>query len=566
VKKLTENHYLKRHTNKKFQMMAFILLITGLIFLQSGFYSTFFHLLTSSALNPAGLPETADISVSRLIAADTTEAPRTARPTEPAEYSESGSHLETKIQELLDFYDIPGAGAALISAGGVVWTGYFGYADLSEGRAVTADTLFRAESITKSLTAWAVMNLAEKEKLDLDTPALEYLSSWQLPETEYSAEKMTIRQLLSHSSGLTGGSEFEVPEKTRPPLEEVLDGEHGLHQARLVREPGTGFEYSNQGFIILEMIVEEITGQDYEEYFQQEILAPLNIQGYFTIDREIQERLAVSYQLDGGEVPLYTDPFKSAGGLLITTEELARFFAAAFSDCSEEVLTAETRKEMYQPAVETTGFYGLGSDASGLGHFIEYYTRDEQSAEHKKDNAIVNKIEYHKEPGDAGEAAVFHGGEGTGSLSYVYLYPERQEGLILLTNSKRSWPFLAEVLGAWSETRQLPVPAITTVFSRVILGINILTGLLALIALLKIALLIRSVTRGRRYFDPFAVHNTIPRLLNSSGAVLLLLLWWLLGEMLVTNLQPVRYNRLGLAVSLLAVSLLLSALFAPEES
>jgi len=143
---------------------------------------------------------------------------------------------------------------------------------------------------------------------------------------------------------------------------------------------------------------------------------------------------------------------------------------------------------------------------------------------------------------------------------------ETTEVSMLLTNSKRSWPFLAEVLGVWSETRQLPVPAITTIFSRVILGINILTGLLALIAIFKIVLLIRSVIQGRRYFDPFAVHNTIPRLLNSSGAVLLLLLWWLVGEMLVTNLQPVRYNRLGLAVSLLAVSLLLSALFAPEEN
>jgi len=154
---------------------------------------------------------------------------------------ETVRRLEEKVPQIMDYDDIPGAGGALIRDGEVFWSQEFGYADREEGIPVTSDTLFRAESITKSLTGCAVMKLEEEGAIGLDDPVEKYLTPWQFPDSEFSSSEVTVRQLLSHSSGLTGGFDRKLPGKKRPPLSEVLEGEHFLHQARLVREPGSKF-------------------------------------------------------------------------------------------------------------------------------------------------------------------------------------------------------------------------------------------------------------------------------------------------------------------------------------
>ncbi len=177
----------------------------------------------------------------------------------------------------MSFYDIPGVSIALIQDGEVIWSEGYGYQDLEEDKPVNADTLFRAVSITKSVTARGVMNLVEQGYIELVDPLDQHLASWQLPETKYAEEAVTIKQLLSHSSGITGGTDYELPDTERPPLEEVLAGEHSQHQAKLVREPGSSFEYSNQGFIILELLVEDVTGKSYDDYIEEFSSSPTAI-------------------------------------------------------------------------------------------------------------------------------------------------------------------------------------------------------------------------------------------------------------------------------------------------
>lgn len=122
--------------------------------------------------------------------------------------------------------------------------------------------------------------------------------------------------MLSHSSGITGGSDYELPGTECPPLEEVLAGKHSLHKAKLVREPGSSFEYSNQGFIILELLVEEVTGTGYDQYIEDLILDPLELDNTtYAHGIEVQSRLATSYYLNGEPVPEHVYPFKTPGGL-----------------------------------------------------------------------------------------------------------------------------------------------------------------------------------------------------------------------------------------------------------
>lgn len=456
------------------------------------------------------------------------------------------NHLSERIPKLLDFFAIPGASVAIISNGEVVWVDYYGHADQEEERPVSEETLFRADSITKSVTAWAIMKLVERQQIDLNQPAEEYLSGWHFPETRFSEEAVTIRHLLSHSSGLTGGSERTLPGEERPPLIEVLEGQHGLHQARLVREPGSRFEYSNQGFIILEQLLQDVTGQDHVEYVLQEILAPLELrEAYYSISEEVQERLAVSYDFDHQPVPMYRDRFSGASGLLITADELARFYAASMSGPEDErpgrgVLEPTTVAEMHEAQIEPTGFYSLGADGVGLGHFIDDLSD--------------------------GTKGVFHGGEGAGSLGTAYIVPERGEGVVILTNSKRSWPFLFLVMSDWADLRGIPQPAMATVFRLFASAVVVLTGIVVLIALGRFYRLLRGIISQEKRFAPLANEKWILRATRGGLSVVVLIIWKLLGERLVSNLLPGIYDYLGVSLGILVLVTLVSEAFISRPS
>ncbi len=433
-----------------------------------------------------------------------------------AESNNDVDKLNDKIIELIDFYNIPGAAVSLISDNQVVWTGNYGYADLKEKSPVTDQTLFRAESITKSMTARLIMEMVETGKIYLDEPVAQYLTSWQFPDSSYNHEDVTFRKLLNHSSGITGGSDYLHPGAESHPLEEVLAGEHGLYKAELVREPGSAFEYSNQGFMLLEMLVEELTEQDYESYFNQKILDPAGIEGFFSIDQQVKSNLAVSYDINNNPVPHYVDNFKGPGGLLITVENLAQLIAEG------------SNPELYMSDLEPAGFYRLGADISALGHFIEFHN---------------------------GEKAVFHGGEGTGSLGKYYIFPERGEGIVVLTNSKASWPFIFEILNSWSELKDLPQPGMAGLFSSIVSVLNLLLVVVILTALIILARLVKGLILKEKEINLKAIRHKKSILLIVS-AIVIMITWWLLGEIVITNLLPVRYNRLGLGFGVFSVTLI----------
>ncbi len=453
---------------------------------------------------------------------------------------EISSRVEERVPELMDYYNIPGAGVALIREGEVTWSQVFGYADQEKSEPATSDTLFRAESISKSVTVWAVMKLVEEGRIGFDEPVENHLSRWQFPDTEFSTEKVTVKKLLSHSAGLPGGIARELGEE-RPPLVEVLEGRHGLPKAELLREPGTAFEYSNPGFVLLELLVEELTGQDYRDYLQEEIMSPLGVEEfYFDADQEIRSAMATSYHYNGTPVLMYQDPFRGAGGLIISVENLARFWTAGMpgKDSREPgrgVLRPGSVELLHTPVVEPTGFYGLGSDGSAPGHFIDILS--------------------------GGEKAIYHGGEGIGSMGKAYIIPEDGKGIVILTNSKRSWPLLFELTGDWAELNGYSRPAMSNVFSIVKTIIRVLTVTLVLVSTVKLGVLLYGLISRRRLFAPLACTKRFSRFLNIGLALLALLLWWLIKEMVIFNLLPVIYHQLGLALLFFAITVMLTAMF-----
>src|SRR5262249_52896144 len=155
-------------------------------------------------------------------------------------------------------YHVPGLSIACIHNGTVEWTQAFGVVRVG-GAPVTPDTLFQAGSISKSLTALAVLRLVEQGKLNLDTDVSQYLRSWKIPTNNFTKQKkVTLRELLSHTAGATiHGFHGYTAGQTVPTLVQVLNGEKPANSAPVTIDfvPGTNFRYAGGGYAIVQQIL-----------------------------------------------------------------------------------------------------------------------------------------------------------------------------------------------------------------------------------------------------------------------------------------------------------------------
>ncbi|NLK27504.1 MAG: beta-lactamase family protein, partial [Clostridiales bacterium] len=345
------------------------------------------------------------------------------RPQAPLD--EYTSHLDKRIPTLMNFYDIPGSSIALVKGGELVWSKAYGYADLESGRKLTTDTPMRVQSISKSITAWGIMKLVEQGRIELDAPIIKYFKNWNFPDSKISTEQVTVRQLLSHTGGLPLGDVFTIysPYEKMPSLKEKLTIE-----AVLIREPGSAFSYSNTGYNLLELLIEEVTGQAFNEYMRQEILLPLGMKhSTFIWNEGLEDAVSVGYDLKGKPVPAYVYPEKASGGLFSTAEDIATFTMAGMKDSpyDKQILNPNTIETMYMPAFKDIGIYNLVFHAYGLGHYLE---------------TLPN-----------GYRAISHGGQGSGIMTHYHSIPESGDAIVILTNSQRSWPFISHLLRDWAQ-------------------------------------------------------------------------------------------------------------------
>lgn len=452
------------------------------------------------------------------------------------------SYLDMRIPVLMEDYDIPGASIALIQKGKTTWVKAYGYADLEAGRKMTVDTPVMVQSISKSVTAWGVMKLVQEGKIQLDQPIEDYLNSFSLPETAFSEKKVTVRRLLSNSAGMPLGNILErySPKEKIPSLKESLSRE-----ARLQQEPGEAFSYSNTGFNLLELLIEEVTGRDFAGYMEEEVLVPLGMDhSSFTWSEKWYPPVPTGYDLKGTPVPVYVYPGRASGGLFATVEDIASFVSAGmpgFSQSGSEVLIPENIRLLHTPEIEVPGFYGFAFDHYGLGHFIETLPD--------------------------GKTSVSHGGQGYGWMTHFQSVPETGDGIVILTNSQRSWPFFAYILKDWSEWNGLPPMGM----SKIILGQRLvwaLTGVIMFAVLWLSWHMGKEVASGRRRFGPLSKNNLLRRSVAACLSVILLsCLFWCINQdyLFITSLLPKASVWLGVSILGFALVLLTSAVFPLEH-
>ena len=236
------------------------------------------------------------------------------------------SHMNDRVPALMQQYQIPGCSIALVQNNEIVWLQAYGYADLESGRILTSNTPMRVQSISKSVSAWGVLKLLERGMIELNAPVSQYLKSWSLPEMDYPAEAITVGRLLSHTAGLPLGDVFTIysPGEKMPSLQEKL-----TQEVVPMMEPGITFSYSNTGYNLLELLIEEVSGQDFSEYMRTEVFLSLGMKGSsFNWDSTMMPAPPTGYDLNGNPVPVYVYPEKASGGLFATAEDMAMFAMA----------------------------------------------------------------------------------------------------------------------------------------------------------------------------------------------------------------------------------------------
>lgn len=246
----------------------------------------------------------------------------------------------------------------------------------SAGKPVDRNTVFQVASLSKWVSAFGVMRLVEAGKLDLDAPVSRYLTRWKLPASSFNNDGVTVRRLLSHTAGLADGLGYSGFEAGTPvqSLEQSLthaaDADAGVNgSVHVGLEPGNNFKYSGGGYTLLQLLVEEVSGQSFDVYMKQSVFAPLNmVHSSYTWDEHSAYPLADFYNSDGTPAKHYRYTSLAATSLYTSLSDLELFFQAHLKGKNAEpigrtIIKPETVKMMRTPHAQQMGFdiWGLGT-------------------------------------------------------------------------------------------------------------------------------------------------------------------------------------------------------------
>ncbi len=246
----------------------------------------------------------------------------------------------------------------------------------SKSKKVDKNTIFQVSSLSKIVSAVGIMKLVELGKINLDTPVSNYLKRWQLPPTEFDNEQVTVRKLLSHTAGLTDGlgyNGFKNKDLTQT-LEESLtkakdadDGESG--EVKVGIEPGSKWKYSGGGFTLLQLLVEETSGQNFNDFMKDSLFSPLKMtSSSYILDDTLKSRLCEFYNFDKSTAPHFYYTSLAATSLYTSLSDLEIFFQLFLKGKNGEPIGRghigpESLKQMRKSHWDMMGekIYGLGT-------------------------------------------------------------------------------------------------------------------------------------------------------------------------------------------------------------
>jgi CubicO group peptidase (beta-lactamase class C family) len=280
---------------------------------------------------------------------------------------------------------VPGASLAIMRQGGISGVRTYGTLKAGGVERVNAETLFQAASISKPVTAMAVLRLVQDQRLGLDQDVNEILRSWKLPENRFTgSKKVTVRGILSHTAGVTvSGFPGYRNGDPLPSLIQILSGAPPANTPPIVVdvEPGSLSRYSGGGYTILHLLVVEQTGRSFPDALKAMVFEPLEMTRS-TFEQPLPERLSGNVAQGHDRAGVTVDgswhvyPELAPDGLWTTPRDLARFaleVGKSLRGESNRVLDQEPARLMVtrQLAGADRGF-GLGFEVNGSGESFRF--------------------------------------------------------------------------------------------------------------------------------------------------------------------------------------------------
>lgn len=285
---------------------------------------------------------------------------------------------EGLMDTLMDKYHVPGVSIAVIHTGQIEWAKGYGVREYGKPDHVDTTTLFQAASISKPVSAVVALRIVDQGELNLDEDVNNKLQSWKVPENEFTRkESVTLRRLLSHSAGflMHGVPEFTVDDELPTPVQ-ILDGDwYGASESvHSIAEPGKMFRYSGGSYIVLQVLLTDISNRPFTDLARDLVLQPA---GMFSstfeqpLPRQLWPKAAVGHL--SNRKPLYgrwhTLPEQAAGGLWTTPRDLASFMIElwrSYQGLSDPLLPRYLAQEMLTRQIDDAG---LGLLLPGTGVF-----------------------------------------------------------------------------------------------------------------------------------------------------------------------------------------------------
>jgi CubicO group peptidase (beta-lactamase class C family) len=233
------------------------------------------------------------------------------------------AEVRAEIPELLEAYDLPSIAVAVAIRGEIVWEEGFGWADREARIPATELTAYSLASISKPITATALMTLVEAGRIDLDAPIDQYLGDAKLNGRAFDASRATVRRVASHTAGLPLHYQFFYEDEPyrRPPMNETI-----RRYANLVTAPGERYQYSNLGFGLLDYVISRVSGQSYPDFMRERVFEPLGMtHSAVGLPPDLEPFAAVRYATDGSPIPFYDFDHPGGSAVWSSAHDLVRF-------------------------------------------------------------------------------------------------------------------------------------------------------------------------------------------------------------------------------------------------
>ena len=333
-------------------------------------------------------------------------------------------HLDAlTLDELMQEFNVPGLSVAVVKNFDIHWAKGYGVADIETGAVVDIETLFQAASISKPVTAMAVLKAADDGIFSLDDDINTILTSWKLPVSEFTAgQSVTPRSLTSHTSGLGDGFGFPGyhPSDPTPTTVQILNGESpsNVGPVLMERPPLVAMKYSGGGVTLMQLALEDATGEPFAKLLQETVLGPIDMtQSSFEqpLSAAWDRNTARAHDEEGDamDAKWHVYPELAAAGLWTTPTDLAKFaieVQKSLQGRSNRVLNEITVREMLSPV--------------GVGPF-----------------AVGFSIEKR------GEGWYFaHGGSNWGFRAILLAHKIKGYGLVVMTNGSQGESLYKEVI------------------------------------------------------------------------------------------------------------------------